>query len=185
VTGAVALAALVAAVRPCLPLPPSANDEISRCVSVGAGGEVRVLPEAVPRLDYSEGPAVIALGERVFYVDRGGRAVEALSFDDGADPFVEGRARTIRGGKVGFVDSRLRIVVAPRWDFAFPFRGGVAVVCVECREVAEGEHRRRAGGRWGYIDRAGRIVVPAAFSEERLPSEEEARRRLHGAAGKR
>jgi hypothetical protein len=180
VTSALALAATVA-VRSCVPLPPSNNDEIARCVSVGGGGEIRVREEAVRRLTFSEGPAVIAIGERLFYVDRRGRTAEALPFDNGADPFVEGRARTIRSGKVGFIDPDLRIVVPARWDFAFPFHGGIAVVCDGCRTTAEGEHRRIEGGRWGYVDRTGQPVVPAIHPRGELPSEDEARRRLRGA----
>lgn len=173
----IGFALLAAAFRPCLPLPPSPSDEIARCAALLPGGGVRVVPEAVRRLSFAEGPAVVEIDGALFRVDRRGRTVTALPFDNGADPFVEGVARTVEGGKVGFVDRRLRLVIRPRWDFASPFHGGLAAVCRGCRVVREGEHRRVEGGRWGWIDRAGRIVVPVVHAEKDLPSEAEARRR--------
>ena len=32
-----------------------------------------------------------------------------------------------------------------------------------CREVEEGEHRRVTGGRWGFIDRSGSLVIPLDY----------------------
>ena len=96
----------------------------------------------------------------------------ALPFDNGPDYFVEGLARTIRDGKVGFVDDRLELVVPRRWDFAFPFEKGLARVCSGCsieRDEAD-SHGSLSGGAWGMIDRAGRIVVPVEHELESLSS---------------
>jgi hypothetical protein len=49
------------------------------------------------------------------------------NFDNGTDYVVEGLARTVRAGKIGFVNTWLEQVVAPVRDFAFPFEEGVAV----------------------------------------------------------
>jgi hypothetical protein len=169
---------LLAALRPCVPLPPSRNGEITRCAALLAGGKLRIVPEALRRLSFAEGPAVVEIDGSLFRVDRRGRTSASLPFDNGADPFVEGVARTVERGKIGFVDRRLRLVIRPRWDFASPFHGGVAAVCQGCRLVTDGEHRRVEGGRWGWIDRAGRVVVPVVHAEKDLPSEAEARRRV-------
>ena len=171
----IAVLAAAALLRPCSPLPPSPPEEIARCVEL-VKEEARVIPEALRHLSFREGPAVVAVGRDLFWVDRSGRAVPALPFDNGADYFVDGLARTIRKGKIGFVDRRLREVIPPRWDWASPFDGGVAAVCEGCRPSGNGEHRPVEGGRWGYVDRTGRIVVPATYARERLPSPEEARR---------
>ena len=171
----IALLAAAALASPCSPLPPSPPDEIARCVDL-ARGEAHVIPEALRHLSFREGPAVVAVGKDLFWVDRSGRAVPAFPFDNGADDFVEDLARTIRKGKIGFVDRRLREVIPPRWDWASPFDGGVAAVCEGCRPSGAGEHRSIEGGNWGYIDRTGRVVVPVEYARERLPAPEEARR---------
>jgi hypothetical protein len=171
----IAVLKAAALVRPCSPLPPSPPDEIARCVEISEG-ETRLTAEALRRLRFREGPAVVAAGKDLYWADRTGRAVPAMPFDNGADYFVEGLARTIRSGKVGFVDRRLREMVPARWDWAFPFEGGVAAVCEGCHPAGSGERRTIEGGKWGYVDRAGRVVVPVEYPRERLPPPEEARR---------
>ncbi len=172
----IALLAAAALARPCTPLPPSLPEEIADCIETAADGGKRVKRAAIGRLSFREGPPVVSVGKELYWVEGSGRAVPALPFDNGADDFVEGRARTIRDGKVGFVDRGLRPVISPRWDYAFPFEGGVAVVCEGCRTSEKGEHRRIEGGKWGYIDRTGRVVVPVVHAKEDLPSAEDGRR---------
>lgn len=93
-----------------------------------------------------------------------------LTFDNGPDDFAEGLARTTRSGKIGFIDRQLSEVIAPSWDFAFPFEDGVAVVCQGCRPhpVGDGEHSEVRGGSWGTIDRSGAIVVPVELERDAL-----------------
>ena len=126
----------------------------------------------------SAGLATISVDGAFFYVDRRGKTARGLPFDNGPDPFVEGLVRTIEKGKVGFLDRQLRRVIAPQWDFAFPFRGGIAVVCNGCRAEPGDEHPKITGGVWGYIDRKGRTVVPVTHPEDKLPSREDALRLL-------
>lgn len=114
--------------------------------------------------------AVLVEGELLFALDSG-RTAPALIYDNGPDYFVEGLARTIRDGKVGFVDEQLELVVAREWDFAFPFEGGVSRVCTGCttQRHEDDEHSEVVGGRWGYIDRQGRVVVPVEHARDELP----------------
>jgi hypothetical protein len=104
-----------------------------------------------------------------FFFKRQGKTVPALPFDNGPDYFVEGLARTLINGKVGFVNENLDEVIPPVWDFAFPFQNGVAVVCTGCISSG-GEHTVRKGGKWGYIDRTGKIIVPVIYDEATLPA---------------
>jgi hypothetical protein len=122
----------------------------------------------------ADGLAVVFIRGEFHYVNRAGRTAPALRFDNGADYFVEGLARTVRNGKIGFIDKRLAEIVAARWDFAFPFERGVAVVCNGCRPVRESGRDRIEGGTWGYIDRKGRPVVAPVHAHEALPSIDEA-----------
>jgi hypothetical protein len=104
--------------------------------------------------------AIAVEGRGLYFVNRSGKTAPAFPFDNGPDYFVEGLARTVKDGKVGFVDADLNVVIAPVWDFASPFEHGVAAVCTGCVQVAEGEHHRYRGGKWGSIDRRGKIVSP-------------------------
>jgi hypothetical protein len=83
-----------------------------------------------------------------------------MAMDNGADSFADGLARSPVGGKIGFIDRNLALVIPARYDGAFPFADGWAVVCIGCKLVTEGEHSWYAGGSWGCIDRHGHERAP-------------------------
>ena len=62
--------------------------------------------------------------------------------------------------KIGFFDKALEIVIAPQFDFAFPFSNGVSLVCNGCIKESDGEHTAMTKGFWGFIDLSGDVVVP-------------------------
>ena len=96
--------------------------------------------------------------------------VPVITYDNGPDSFVEGRARTQVDGKIGYVDRKLRVVIPPRYDWGFPFEQGRAVVCSGCAQKRDGEHWFVEGGMWGAVDRNGREIVPLQYrSREELP----------------
>jgi hypothetical protein len=118
--------------------------------------------------------SIIVDNRELYFVTRQGKTAPALIFDNGPDYVVEGLARTVKNGKVGFINAELDQVVAPIWDFAFPFEHGVAVVCMGCVSTPahpddEHEHQTMTGGKWGYIDKRGRIVVPVVYDSRSLP----------------
>lgn len=154
----------------CNSYPPTA-EAIPDCARRTADGEILVRPGVLP--EEGEGGTVGALvvdGELLFALSSG-KTAPALPYDNGPDYFVEGLARTVRNGEVGFVDEKLELVVPRVWDFAFPFEGGFARVCTGCSiERHEGdEHGGIRGGSWGIIDRQGRVVVPVEYDRESLP----------------
>ncbi len=154
----------------CRLAPADSEVEIAACADRDAKGGIHLRPDALRRLTFdAQGVASARIEGILFFVCRNGRTAPALPFDNGPDEFHQGLARSLVNGKVGFVDRRLRQVVAPTWDFAFPFDQGLAVVCLGCVAKSEGEHTAMVGGRWGMIDRSGRIVVPVRFSREELP----------------
>ena len=105
----------------------------------------------------------------IVYVNRRGKTARVLYFDNGADYFKEGLARTIKDGKIGFIDKNLDVVIRPKFDFAFPFSDGVAVVCNGCYFVSDGEHSGVVGGKWGYIDNNGVAIVSISHEKDNLP----------------
>lgn len=141
------------------------------CATFESDGSLTVHPDHLNELHFDEGVAAVLLSTGWYYVTPAGGTAPVVTFDNGADYFAEGLARTIRSGKVGFIDRSLTLRIDPAWDFAFPFDGGVARVCQGCRShpTAEGEHFERRGGAWGYIDREGTVVVPVEFEREQLP----------------
>lgn len=56
-----------------------------------------------------------------------------------------------RDGPEGYIDEEGNIVIAPQFDWAFPFFEGRAKVLL--------------GHKWGYIDRHGRVVIGLNFDE--------------------
>ena len=141
------------------------------CASRAADGSLRIDRRHLARLHYGSGglAEVFVEGSGWAYVRRGGATLEVLAEDNGPDDYADGLVRIRRGGKIGYADRSFRIAIAPRFDFAWPFAKGRALVCRGCRVEAAGpgkEHPAVAGGLWGYIDRAGREVVPVKLTRE-------------------
>jgi hypothetical protein len=152
------------------------NREAAVCELASDGGVV-VSRQSLADISFEpNGLGTLVVDSRgLYFVTRQGKTAPALEFDNGADYVVEGLARTVKRGKVGFVNVQLDQVVAPVWDFAFPFGHGVAVVCTGCvsTPVSPGdEHRTMTGGKWGYIDKRGKVVVPVVYDSRSLPPAE-------------
>jgi hypothetical protein len=138
------------------------------CALAGNGGRPRFTPTYLSGLKFDpDGLAAIALlgaadmpKSQWFYVRRGGVPVPVESFDNGPDPFNDGLARSRVGGKTGYIDRSLSLVIPAEYDGAYPFEQGVAVVCQACAIVSDGTHSWYEGGEWGRIDRRGRVVTP-------------------------
>lgn len=101
------------------------------------------------------------------YINKKGAVVirSPFIFDNGADYFKEGLVRIVSSqDKFGFADASGKTVIEPQFDYAQSFSEGVAAVCIECRkEKADAEHSYMTGGRWGYVNRLGRIIVPIEY----------------------
>ncbi len=146
----------------CLTYPGNVRDKTT-------GGDALVSGKVIASASYDEnGLAFLLSPVGVFYFTRSGLARRTLHFDNGPDYFKEELARTERNGKVGFFDRKLSIVIEPRYDFAFPFHNGLAVVCNGCTRKKSGEHTALVGGKWGAINTRGEIVRPIIFTKTEL-----------------
>ena len=112
--------------------------------------------------------APVLVGDQWYYVAPDGRTAPVIPFDNGADRFREGLARTRASGRIGYIDRSLRAAIPPRYDFAWPFENGRALVCMGCKpgEPDSDGHRAVIGGQWGYIDRDGRTVEPIRLTRD-------------------
>jgi acetyl esterase/lipase len=150
----------------------SSREKLGHCAARNADGDILVRPELLDDIAPDSGVQSLHVdGNWLFAIP--GKTRVALEFDNGADYFREGLARTVRDGKIGFVNENLDLVIQARWDFAFPFDQGRAVVCIGCQPEADGEHSALVGGKWGYIDRHGDIVVDLVHDRDALPSRPE------------
>jgi hypothetical protein len=82
------------------------------------------------------------------FIDTAGKVIaKAYAFDNGPDYFQDGLARIVDArGRVGFIDTRGRIVIAPQYDDAASFCHGKAEVAV--------------GAKTFVIDKTGKTVAP-------------------------
>jgi hypothetical protein len=161
----------VGASSPCTAKTAGGLTPVEDCAIVAGDGRLHIRRAALSRAAFDRnGLGEIRIGPQYYFLTRSGRSAPAFAFDNGADYFVAGLARTVRNGKIGFVNTRLVEVVPARWDFAFPFDHGFARVCEGCTAArTDAEHSTVTGGRWGYIDRTGTIVVPVEYAERDLP----------------
>ncbi len=127
---------------------------------------VRVAPAHLARMRFERGLAELRVpGIGCLWMRRDGLALPVFMLDNGPDPFEQGLVRSWRDGKVAFYDRRLRLVLATPYDWAFPFNArGEALVCEGCRSDGR-QPASMVGGRWGLIDRTGRLVLPLAETD--------------------
>ena len=122
-----------------------------------ADGRVIIQPRFLMAEPFSAAGLAAVADERGWaYLDRRGKVLlRPFIFDNGPDPFEEGLARYVDGGKIGYFDEGGNIVIPARFDFGLPFQDGGARVCSGCRRVSDGEHTQIQGGRWWTINREG------------------------------
>ena len=124
-------------------------------------GRVVVEPKYIRANSFLEtGIAAIVDDKGWAYIDGSGKVLlRPFPFDNGPDYFEEGLARFVRSGKMGFFNRSGQIVIPARFEWVEPFSGGRARYCEGCKKVKEEEHYTMTGGRWGYIDCKGIVVV--------------------------
>ncbi|MDO9427738.1 MAG: hypothetical protein Q7T93_13025 [Methylobacterium sp.] len=128
-----------------------------------AGDFVRIDPARLARMPFRGGVTEIVVdGIGALWARRDGLALAVFPLDNGPDPFAQGLVRARHAGKVAFHDRRLRRVLATDFDWSFPFNArGEALVCQGCRSDGR-QPSAMIGGRWGLIDRRGRLTRPLA-----------------------
>ncbi|MEH2529144.1 hypothetical protein V1274_000153 [Bradyrhizobium sp. AZCC 1614] len=128
-----------------------------QCATTGPDGRPRLKRSYLARLRYDrDGIASVLLMDGTdtrkgqwFYARRGVAPVPVELMDNGPDYFKDGLARSRVGGKVGYIDRKLNLVIPATYDGAYPFEDGVAVVCTACTIVGEGEHTLVRGRAMG------------------------------------
>jgi hypothetical protein len=139
---------------------------VEHCARSDAAGHFHLKRQYLHALDFGRnGLASVYIDGGWYYVRRDGRLAPVMAMDNGAEPFSEGLARSPVGGKIGFINPHLALVIPARYDGALPFGDAGAEVCIDCKLVAHGEHSSYEGGRWACIDHHGHEREP--FSPDR------------------
>jgi hypothetical protein len=108
------------------------------------------------------------------YIDKTGKIIIKAQYDD-AEPFAEGLATVRIGDKYGFISSDGDLIIQPTFDFASSFSEGLALVNFGGEPILgklttpkPSNTKRRSlfsGGKFGYIDHSGKILIPCEFED--------------------
>jgi hypothetical protein len=107
----------------------------------------------------ADGMAPVKLNERWGLIDKRGRFIVSPAYDN-IDCFSEGLAAA-RRGNWGFIDATERFVIAPQFYAVGNFSEGRALIE---RLTWPGGPGSVPVGTFGFIDRAGSAVIPAAYA---------------------
>ena len=120
-------------------------------------------------LGFHEGIVGVLLRGGVTYFDRTGKKVPSPAIDYGPSyhSMSEGLAAIATGGKSGFIDQTGKLLIEAKFEDAGAFSEGLAPVKIKgevvwCPRDADG-NRSGSTMLWGYIDKTGKLVIPAQF----------------------
>lgn len=86
-------------------------------------------------------------------------------FDNGPDYLQDGLFRFVENNKIGFANSKGQKIIPAQFDFASPFKEGLASFSIGGRmEKLNKEHSTWTGGLWGFINKKGQVVIRPRFA---------------------
>lgn len=135
------------------------EEEDYYCGYIDGDCNVVIPPKYEIAEDFSEGLACVAEPGWVYgykFIDTNGEVV--ISLEDGISVcgyFQEGLCVVRVDGKYGFIDRTGKMVIPPKFDCAYGFDRGRALV-----SFGESE----SGDNSGIIDRTGRFIVPPKYN---------------------
>ena len=107
-------------------------------------------------VDQDEGIVAINREEEIMY--------RVFVYDNGPDYPRDGYFRIIQDKKIGYADVQTgEISIPPKYTAARPFENNYAPVCPDCEEVKDGEYSSWVNGKWGLIDKSGKMALPAKY----------------------
>lgn len=121
-------------------------------------------------LRYSEGLALVMQQQKTGFIDTDGAVAIPMRYS-GGHSFSEGYAAVCLNGKYGFIDKKGCAVTPFKYDEVVKsFSQGLALVAMHC-DAAESGGTVSSSKRYGYVDTAGREVVPVEYLSLGLFSE--------------
>lgn len=134
-------------------------------------GVLYIAKEQLNNIDFKyQSIASFFTSGQFFYVKPDGIFLPVIAYDNGADYFEEGLTRSVKNGKIEYYNTDFELVLAPGYDWAWPFHEGKALVCQGCALTpVDHEHHAMRGGLWGYINKEGKEIVPVKYPFSELP----------------
>ncbi|TGN10389.1 WG repeat-containing protein [Leptospira ilyithenensis] len=128
-------------------------------------GKVIIPPQYSHVFDFNEKKVAFVLGKDGWScIDSNNKhLLSPFIFDNGPDYLSEGMGRFVEKGKIGFFDSACKKKIKADYDFAQPFENKFSIVCNGCYSKKSGEHSVIKGGKYGAIDKKGKIVVSLEY----------------------
>ena len=129
---------------------------------------------------FKEGRSIVqALDGKYGVIDNEGQFVVDPIYDSLEMAYFEGLLSVRVNNKWGFLDLNGTIAIAPEYDAVRFFQQGLAAANVGGKRIVKKNqfsiHGSFDGGLWGYIDKAGKVVIPLQFVEADSFSETRAR----------
>ena len=142
-------------------------------------GELQLTKKHLENMSFKKGSeakfgltTVYADYPHVFYISKEGKTQRMYFYDMGADYFEDGLARYLNSeDKIGFVNSKLHVIIPAKYDYATSFKNGIAIVSngSHIEKVSDSEyeeHTHMVGGVWGAIDKTGKMIVELKYDSE-------------------
>ncbi|MGB5746372.1 MAG: WG repeat-containing protein [Desulfobacterales bacterium] len=144
---------------------------LSECASY-ENGMLKIAKEHMANLNFEKiSTARFYTSGQHFYVKTDGSFLPVIFYDNGADPYQEGLTRSLVNGKIAYFNTDFELILAPNYDWAWPFQEGRALVCKGCVPTpVEDGHTALEGGLWGYINKEGKEVVPVKYTATEVSS---------------
>jgi len=111
--------------------------------------------------------AVVYDYENFIAIDREENIIfQVFPYDNGPDYPSEGLFRIVKNEKIGFArESDGKIVIHPIFNTIYPFKEGLAAYCENCEKVHLGEYTSWENGKWGFINRKGKVVIQPQYEK--------------------
>lgn len=109
----------------------------------------------------------------VYAIDRNEKVLfQVCNYEGLPDRVSNGLFRITMNDKVGFANMDGQVVIKPQFQFVYPFmNNGFAIFCKNGTWSMLNKEILVITGKWGAIDRKGKIVIPAIYesgSEEHI-----------------
>ena len=130
-------------------------------------GLVVIEPQFVQAKEFNEqGIALVydAIGWAYINV-LGNTVIRPVLIENAPEEFSSELCRFYQSRRFGFFDKWGRIVVPAQYEFALPFKEGMAAVCEGGKVVYDGKKYTCQGGKWGYINAKNEVVVKPKYDE--------------------
>jgi len=113
-------------------------------------------------LPFSEGIGMVRENKNYKGIDRHGKELFKITADE-CWPFSDGLSKVSVNQKIGFINPKGQIVIIPQFDWACSFYNGRALVEIKKDTLKSLIKLRDKESMYGYIDKTGKMVIPAIF----------------------